>query len=332
MASDQLLLSIVIAVYNVESYLGDCLHSIFHQDINDSLFEVICVNDCSTDDSVSIISGFQRIHNNILLLNHSKNEGLGVTRNTGFSAARGEYVWFVDADDYIRDGSFSRIIEQCQHYDLDIFHWTVLDQNGKILYPVTDIGVVSGTEDIINGNGPYWWTWDRVYKRAFLLDNNLWFSKKRNSDILHTLAALNHASRVMGSDIGNYYYQKTRPDSAMSTVSLSASRVYDYSLVMGRKLLRLSKDLNSDLAGVAYAHAVWQSNTVSRLAIKLPFREKKAFCKKIDKDIKKDIWGILTFINRLFLSCPQLLYLIHIPYCIVHRLRKGRVMHKITEE
>ncbi len=321
MASNQPILSIIIPVYNVEDYIGECLNSVYNQDICDTQFEVICVDDCSTDDSVHIIAVFQALHDNLLLLHHSKNEKLGKTRNTGLSAAKGKYVWFVDSDDFIRENCFSVIVGQCEQNNLDIFHWTVMDNNGTILNPVIENGVMSGTDDVLKGNSPYWFAWDRVYRRDFLMDNNIWFSNERNGDILHTLSALNLAHRVMGSDTGYYYYRKERTDSAMLSLQFVASKVYDFSFVMGGELLRLSNELKPDLVSVALKHAVWQSNTAFRMAIKLPFREKVRFCKIIDSELKDDIWIILNAKNRILIQFPFILYLCHIPYILVHCVR-----------
>ena len=315
------ILSIIIPVYDTEHYIGDCLTSVFDQDINESNYEVICVDDCSPDKAVEIITEFQKSHENLSILKHSKNRGLGATRNTGLSAAKGKYVWFVDSDDIVRDNCFKEIIECCEKNNLEIFHWAVMDDKFAMVYPVTELGVVSGVVDVVKGNNPYWFAWDRVYNREFLLNNNLWFSELKNGDILHTLSALNLAKRVMCCNIGYYYYRKDRPGSAMSTKSLSATGTYKFSYLMGRELYHLSTVMHPELSVVVLEHAKRQANSAARMSIKLPFREKLLFCKVIDKNLKNELWCILNSSNKVVLSCPIVILFFHIPYLFVHFLR-----------
>lgn len=102
-------LSIIIPVYNVERYIKRCLDSIFNQNVDEKLFEVIIVNDGTLDNSVEIINTYLDIHKNIVLINQ-KNQGLSVARNNGFEKATGDYVWFVDSDDWLFEGGLLHIM------------------------------------------------------------------------------------------------------------------------------------------------------------------------------------------------------------------------------
>ena len=96
-------LSFIIPIYNAERYLAECLDSIYATSVDKSVFEVICVNDCSPDCSREVVMEYQKAHKNLVLIDHSENKKAGGARNTGLLAAKGEYVWFVDADDRIRE-------------------------------------------------------------------------------------------------------------------------------------------------------------------------------------------------------------------------------------
>ncbi|WP_460426973.1 glycosyltransferase family 2 protein, partial [Azotobacter armeniacus] len=87
--------SIIIPVYNVESYLAQCLDSAIHQDYDN--IEIIAINDGSTDASLSILEGFRTKHRNIIIKN-IENQGVSVARNTGLEIATGEYISFLDSD------------------------------------------------------------------------------------------------------------------------------------------------------------------------------------------------------------------------------------------
>jgi glycosyltransferase involved in cell wall biosynthesis len=123
--SPQPWLSILIPVYNVEPYLQDCLNSVYSQ--HDTGIEVICVEDCSTDNSLIILQEFAQ-KNPLKIIQHSHNSGLSQSRNTLIEAATGEYLWFLDSDDAISAGSISKLkkIVAQHHPDIvfcDFFLW-----------------------------------------------------------------------------------------------------------------------------------------------------------------------------------------------------------------
>lgn len=96
-----MLFSIIIPVYNCEKYIAECLESCFQQGIAESEYEIICVDDGSTDQSAEVVSAFCGEHRNLKLI-RQKNGGVSAARNTGLDHAAGEYVWFIDADDFIQ--------------------------------------------------------------------------------------------------------------------------------------------------------------------------------------------------------------------------------------
>ncbi len=101
-------LSIVIPVFNAERYLANCLDSCLEQDLLAEDYEIVCVNDGSTDGSLALLRQYRQAHPNLVVLDDS-NHGVAVARNHGLDAAKGDYVWFVDADDAIAPGSLRRL-------------------------------------------------------------------------------------------------------------------------------------------------------------------------------------------------------------------------------
>lgn len=100
-------ISIIVPVYNVEKYLDRCLESLLEQEKVET--EILIIDDGSTDNSGKISDIYQKKYNNIYVY-HKKNEGLGLTRNYGMDRARGDYILFVDSDDYINKiNCFSKI-------------------------------------------------------------------------------------------------------------------------------------------------------------------------------------------------------------------------------
>ena len=97
-------LSIVIPIYNVEKYIDRCLNSIFSQDVSPENLEVICVNDGPPENSMQIVNCYANKYANLHIVNQ-QNQGLSVARNGGMAIAKGDYLWFVDSDDYVTDNS-----------------------------------------------------------------------------------------------------------------------------------------------------------------------------------------------------------------------------------
>ena len=102
------LLSIIVPVYNTEIYLEECLASLASQTLKD--IEIICVNDGSTDNSLSILMKYAEKDSRIKVINLSKNSGLSYARNVGISQARSPYITFVDSDDTVKAEAYSNAI------------------------------------------------------------------------------------------------------------------------------------------------------------------------------------------------------------------------------
>lgn len=125
-------ISIIIPVYNVEKYLRECLESCINQTLED--IEIICVDDCSPDNSIKILEEYQQKDSRIKIFRHEKNKNLGAARNTGLENATGEYVWFVDSDDYIDTKACQILYDAIKEFDVDMLCFSALkfvDENKK---------------------------------------------------------------------------------------------------------------------------------------------------------------------------------------------------------
>ena len=113
-----MILSIIIPVFNVEKYVEKCIRSCENQDIPKEDYELIVVNDGSPDGSLAIVERLANEYSNIKVISQ-ENKGLSMARNTGIEAARGEYVWFVDSDDWIEENCLKEMTEKLVD-DIDI--------------------------------------------------------------------------------------------------------------------------------------------------------------------------------------------------------------------
>lgn len=113
--------SIIIPIYNgVTNSLPICLESIWEQPIDKNLYEVICIDDCSTDNTYDWLLKQQETHNNLTIIKNEKNIRQGASRNKGVKIAKGKYILFIDSDDYFHEKSIAKIYDILQDDDLEI--------------------------------------------------------------------------------------------------------------------------------------------------------------------------------------------------------------------
>lgn len=113
-------LSLIIPIYNVEKYIYSCLESVFFQNVSESDYEVIVINDGTPDDSMKIVFDFASKHKN-LIITEQENQGLSVARNEGLKIAKGEYIWFIDSDDSIVENCLGIIFRLIDVHKADVF-------------------------------------------------------------------------------------------------------------------------------------------------------------------------------------------------------------------
>lgn len=125
-----MLLSIIIPLYNCQEYISRCILSVYNQGLDEQDFEVVVINDGSTDGGESIVEDFEKKHSNLVLLNQ-QNHGLSAVRNRGVEVAKGKYIEFLDADDYLTPGNMGRLLKNAVDNDLDIlvFKTKVVEDN-----------------------------------------------------------------------------------------------------------------------------------------------------------------------------------------------------------
>ena len=140
-------LSIIIPIYNAGKYLSNCIKSTLNQDLSKSEYEIILINDGSTDGSEDIILQFTSVHENIIYLKQT-NKGVSSARNLGLSIAKGNYITFIDADDTINNNTLGSILEAAIKENLDILYLnlTYCDSNGIFIEDSPKVG----SEDLVH--------------------------------------------------------------------------------------------------------------------------------------------------------------------------------------
>ena len=219
-------LSIIVPAYNVEDFIGRCLDSIFSQNAEQDSFEVICINDGSSDNTPRVIEEYTYQHNNLIYISRN-NKGLSATRNEGLSLSTGDLIWYVDSDDAVASDSIKTIISYFQKFpnaDFLIFDDIHIDFNsGKKKYIQSWVPNKFSIrqnlyEKPLNRNNG-----DRlksaicqlfVYKKEYLINNNLYFLP----DIIHEddeirMRMFYFAKEIRYIPYAHYIYTLLRPGS-----------------------------------------------------------------------------------------------------------------------
>lgn len=198
---DEKTISVIVPVYNAEQHLSQTIRSIINQTY--SSFELILINDGSTDDSSAVIKDWAKKDNRIVYLHH-ENKGPSATRNKGLLSATGDYILFVDADDDLAPQAFEHMLEEISDSDLLIFGYQNHYQNNqkKDAQIIPELNGIYDTETFISFFGQMFnknlihYVWNKLYKRSMLSGCSFDENVKVGEDLLFNLEVMNLVSRV----------------------------------------------------------------------------------------------------------------------------------------
>ena len=231
-----MLLSIVVPTYNVEKFIGNCLESLLAQDLPIEQYEVLVINDGSTDKSGQIAGTFADNHKNIILINQ-ENKGLSGARNTGIALAKGKYIYFIDSDDYIAENTLGLILDLLEKNNLDILGITELETTRLDIKKSENIDTIATEKlEVTDGitflaennylNNAWWY----FIKLDFLKETKLIFPVGRLVEDANFTAKLLVASKRIALIPLDFYRYYLRPNSIMRKKDISHVRrlIYDY--------------------------------------------------------------------------------------------------------
>lgn len=235
------MVTVIIPVYNVEKYLAECLNSVINQTIKK--LEIICVEDGSTDQSLEILRRFSERYPFIKVI-QQENRGLSAARNTGLESACGEYVYFLDSDDFIEERALQKMYEMAQADCLDVLYI-----DGRSIYenkeleealpeykctyhrPKSYSEIVKGTELFCNmvEDGTYYVQASLQFIRlGFLKEVKLkFFEGILYEDNLFNFECMLQASAVKHCNYP-YFIRRIRKNSIMTTERVTVKNFYGY--------------------------------------------------------------------------------------------------------
>lgn len=208
-----MLISIILPVYNVEQYVEQCLDSIFSQSFTD--YEVICINDASTDNSLKVL---EKYSDKIKIIKNQKNLGVGLSRNIGLKYAKGDYIHFVDPDDWLENDLYLNLLPLLKAQpDIINFAYQKFDN----IYKKTDIvkfknlGILnkkicpSDTVEAFDNWDRY--VWSKLLKKQFLQENNILFNNNKSlSDVEYAAQIYTSCKTLIYTDVVGVNYRLNR--------------------------------------------------------------------------------------------------------------------------
>lgn len=205
-------LSVVVAMYNVDKYINQCINSLLDQNLPAEVYEIILVDDGSTDKTYSIAKQYSDKNSNISLVSQ-KNMGVSTARNSGLNIASGEYIYFVDSDDYILQDSLGELLKVCHQFELDIIEFKMVRTKYRNLNTRDSKNLSLSKKDILSGeqyiSTKYYHDSNCVYfyKREFVLNSDVKFIDGRSKqDLMFNAQIIPFAKRIAHYPLDVYRY------------------------------------------------------------------------------------------------------------------------------
>ncbi len=246
--------SVIVPVYNTAKYVKRCLRTLLNQTLSD--IEIICINDGSTDNSSEILKEISEYAPPPKLrIITTKNQGLSCARNTGMSVAQGEYIGFVDSDDWVDTDFFEKLYNAAKKYDADIACADFIRQRPKkqkIRLHITEEKVYTKPEDkyLVCKTYKEGCVWNKIYKKDFLKRINLEYIPKMYYEDRDFTARSLYFSNKLVTVPGTYYYYFVNPK---SIVKKGGNKLQDEHYILARRqVLDFIKEKNINVPDGLY--------------------------------------------------------------------------------
>lgn len=215
-------ISVIIPVYNREKLIKNALNSVLKQTIADRL-EIICVDDGSTDNTIEVIKEYQKKHENVFLY-QQENSGPGVARNLGIDNAHGEYILFLDSDDWVPQRAYELLLNYVKEKDADVIvgkllrkikgirnnQWYSLDRYDELFEYIQDKNCADSYLVPVIMTCP----WNKIIKTSLIKENNIKFPNERlGEDFIFGMHVFKHAKKVFLLNEIVYMYESNLQES-----------------------------------------------------------------------------------------------------------------------
>jgi CDP-glycerol glycerophosphotransferase len=284
-------LSIVLPVYKVEGYLRQCLDSLLSQSFTD--FEVVAVDDRSPDHSGAILAEYAARDPRVRVVTAPENLGLGRARNLGLEHATGEYVWFVDSDDWLSEGSLAAVAERLRATDADVLivgwdrvHWDGPVQPGSARKVFADAPDVFSVEEWPRVLNVLHVAWNKIVRRDFLQRLGFVFESGWYEDVSFTFPVLLAAPRISTLPRTCVHYRQRRTGAITRTVGDRHFEVFDHwehALALAAKYA----SPGDEVRGLLFRRMIWHFLRVLRHDARVPRKSRARFFRRMSEMYKQ---------------------------------------------
>ena len=299
-------LSIIIPFYNVEQYIAQCLESVYEQDFPEEEYEVICVDDCSPDNSLSIVERYAKEHSNLVIVRNKINRKLGGARNAGMEVAKGSYIWFIDSDDFIEKDCLSKLLNIAEKNDLDVLHFNYSNFPNDCLpnRRPQETDIMTGVDTFFSQE--FIWfhdlvtAWRKLYKRQFLIEYEIQFAEHiMFEDNDYAIEVFANARKT--KHISDVVYRYRENQQSITRVKYTSQHI-SYWLDLAKRLVRLHNKFKEEQKDVRFFPLIenFIKYTMGNLLNeynKLQNLEKKESRKIIRKFINSDLKSYMSIIK-----------------------------------
>ncbi|MCU7724223.1 bifunctional glycosyltransferase family 2 protein/CDP-glycerol:glycerophosphate glycerophosphotransferase [Actinoplanes sp. KI2] len=273
------LLSIVLPVYRVQGYLRQCLDSVLEQSFGD--FEIVAVNDCSPDYSGEILAEYAARDARVRVITSAANVGLGRARNLGLEHARGEYVWFLDSDDWLATGALAAVGDRLRATGADVLvvgwdrvHWDGRVQTGSARTLLGDAPQVFSVQQWPQVLDVLHVAWNRVIRRELLDRLGLAFEAGWYEDVSFTFPLMVAAPRISGLPRTCVHYRQRRTGAITRTVGDRHFEVFEHweqALALCAEYARTRPEaFGGQVRGLLFRRMLWHLMRVLRHDTRVP--------------------------------------------------------------
>jgi CDP-glycerol glycerophosphotransferase len=285
------LLSIVLPVYKVQGYLRQCLDSLLEQSFHD--FEIVAVDDCSPDNSAAILAEYAARDERVRVVTLTQNVGLGRARNVGLEHAAGEYVWFVDSDDWLGRGALKAVAERLVATDADVLvgAYDKVFWDGRVQTVAANAVLAAAPETFTMESWPrinevLHVAWNRVVRRDLLIRLGFEFEQGWYEDVSFTFPVMAAAQRITGLPMTLVHYRQRRTGAITKTAGDRHFEIFDH---WGHAMALVDEyATNAEaLRPLVFARMMWHYLTVLRNPVRVSRKSRKRFFERIHQDYVK---------------------------------------------
>lgn len=321
-------LSVVIPVYNVASFLDECMESVCGQTYNN--IEIICVDDRSTDDSLNILRKWEEKDSRIIVISLKENSGLSRARNVGIWNATGDYITFVDSDDSIDKEMYEHLMKIMIENCLDVLGCSYIPSMGSsnVKYSFKTNVVMTFEEaisssDRIQTSNDLCFVWRYVIKKDFLDSTGLKMNEsiRIGEDMIYMMHVISLAKRIYFTDYAPYHYCTSNTGSLMHLTSYKPYLETSYAVMYDEKKRVIRKygwenysNITFDLA--RYTVSVYLPYLIENRRLKNGKYNQKDIKAVLDMPMIRDAFRIIGFKN-IFTNWKEYIYYLAEKFVII---------------